>query len=150
MIILIIHIIVYYDQNISLIFYVKMDSMSGCDIRPVFTFPPKDSTLQYKNAYTSEITFHALSPWGCVSCYNSRILSIIHVIGSGLRILEYLPLNNWVKLKKHLLRNYSAILEIIYSKFYWTTSYSARCLMWIKKNVEKNIGIFFFIFASYC
>ena len=26
-----------------------MDSMSGCDIRLVFTFPPKDSTLQYKN-----------------------------------------------------------------------------------------------------
>ena len=25
-----------------------MDFMSGCDIRLVFTFPPKDSTLQYK------------------------------------------------------------------------------------------------------
>ena len=36
-----------------------MDSMSGCDIRLVFTFPPKDST---KNAYTSEITFLALLP----------------------------------------------------------------------------------------
>ena len=37
--------------------------MSGCDIRPMFTFPPKDSTLQYKNAYTSEKTFLALVPW---------------------------------------------------------------------------------------
>ena len=25
-----------------------MDSMSGCDIRLVFTFSPKDSVLQYK------------------------------------------------------------------------------------------------------
>ena len=31
-----------------LIIFVKIDSMSGFDIRLVFTFPPKDSTLQYK------------------------------------------------------------------------------------------------------
>ena len=37
--------------------------MSGCDIRLVFTFPPKDNTLQYKNVYTSELTFLALVPW---------------------------------------------------------------------------------------
>ena len=43
-----IHIIVSYDKNISWIIFVKMDSMSGCDIRLVFIFPPKDSTLQYK------------------------------------------------------------------------------------------------------
>ena len=41
------------------LFFVKIDSMSGCDTRLVFTFPPKDSTLQYKNAYTSEITLLA-------------------------------------------------------------------------------------------
>ena len=43
-----------------------MDSMPGspgCDIGLVFTFPPKDRTLQYKNAYTSEITFLVLVPW---------------------------------------------------------------------------------------
>ena len=45
---LIIHIIVSYDQNISLIFYVKDGSMSGFDIRLVFTLPPRDSTLQCK------------------------------------------------------------------------------------------------------
>ena len=33
LIILIIHIIVSYDQNISLIFYAKMDPISGCDIQ---------------------------------------------------------------------------------------------------------------------
>ena len=39
----------YYDQNISLMgSIVKMDPMSGCDIRLVFTLPPSDSTLQYK------------------------------------------------------------------------------------------------------
>ena len=37
-----------FDQNISQFIFVKIDSMSGCDIRLVFTFPPKDSTLQYK------------------------------------------------------------------------------------------------------
>ena len=37
-----------YNQNISLIIFVKMDSMSGSDNRLVFTFSPKDSTLQYK------------------------------------------------------------------------------------------------------
>ena len=48
-IILIIHIIVSYDQNISLIFFMwKMDPMSGFDIRRVFTLLPRDSTLQYK------------------------------------------------------------------------------------------------------
>ena len=36
------------DQNISFIIFVKTDSMSGCDIRLVFTFLPKDNTLQYK------------------------------------------------------------------------------------------------------
>ena len=40
-----------------------MDSMSGCDIRLVFTFPPKDSTLQYKKyVYTSEKNLVALVP----------------------------------------------------------------------------------------
>ena len=49
MIILIIHIIVSYDQNISLIIYVNyMDPMSGFGIRLVFTLPPSDSILQYK------------------------------------------------------------------------------------------------------
>jgi len=46
-----------------LLFLWKRDSMSGCHIRLVFTFLPKDNTLQYKkNAYTSEITFLALVP----------------------------------------------------------------------------------------
>ena len=37
--------------------------MSGCDIHFAFTFPPKDSTLQYKKiVYTSEMTFLALVP----------------------------------------------------------------------------------------
>ena len=44
MIILIIHIIFSFDQNISLIFYVK----DGSHFRLVFTLPPRDNTLQYK------------------------------------------------------------------------------------------------------
>ena len=66
MIILKIHIIVSYDQNISLIFFVwKMDLMSGFDIRLVFTLPPRDSTLQYKT---------------CVLFYNNFPCIIILVI----------------------------------------------------------------------
>ena len=53
-----------------------MDPMSGCDIRLVFTFPPKDSTVHYKNDYTSEITFLAL-----VACaytpFNKLISSLL-------------------------------------------------------------------------
>ena len=51
MIILIIHIIVSYDQNISLIFMWKMDPMSEFDIRLVFTLPPRDSILQYQGRF---------------------------------------------------------------------------------------------------
>ena len=38
-----------------------MDSMSGCDIRLVFTFPPKDSTLQYKKCV------HLWNNFPCIS-----------------------------------------------------------------------------------
>ena len=65
MIILIIHLIV--TRIMTRIFHWflmwKMDHMSGCVNRLVFTLLPKDSTLQYKNAYASEITFLALVPW---------------------------------------------------------------------------------------
>ena len=44
-----------------------MDHMSGFVILLVFTLPPRDSTMQYKNAYTSEITFLALVPWAGVT-----------------------------------------------------------------------------------
>ena len=40
-------------------FMSKMDPMSGFDIRVVFTLAPRDSTLQYKKVYASEITFLA-------------------------------------------------------------------------------------------
>ena len=75
LIILIINTIVSYDQNISLIFYVKDEShMSGCDIRLVFTLPPRDSTLHgTKDAYNSEITFLTLHP--CFQpCHHSFII----------------------------------------------------------------------------
>ena len=42
----------------------KMDPMSGCNIRLVFTLPPRDSIhCSTKDAYTSEITFLSLHPW---------------------------------------------------------------------------------------
>ena len=83
-----IYIIVSLYQNISLIIFVKIDSMSGFDIRLVFTFPPKDSTLQYKKSV------HLLNNFPCISTlintmylfgivylsiYLSVFLSIIHL-----------------------------------------------------------------------
>ena len=38
-----------------------MDHMSGCDIRRVFTFPTKDSTLQYKKCV------HFWNNYPCIS-----------------------------------------------------------------------------------
>ena len=35
------HIVFSYGQNSSKIIFVKIDSMSGCDIYLVFTLPPK-------------------------------------------------------------------------------------------------------------
>ena len=53
-----------------------MDSMSGCDIRLVFTFPPKNSSLQYKKCvHVSEITFLPLVPWIHV-CYSYNWVSV--------------------------------------------------------------------------
>ena len=61
LIILMIHVIFPYDQNISEIIYVKMDSMSGCDIRFVITLLARDSTLQYKKCV------HLWNNFPCVS-----------------------------------------------------------------------------------
>ena len=48
-----------------------MDSMSSCDIRLVFTFPPKHRVrCSTKNAYTSEIIFLALLPCPVVDVYS--------------------------------------------------------------------------------
>ena len=70
LIILIIHIIVYCDQNISLIFYMKkMDRMSGFDIRLVFTVPPRDSTMQYKRFW------HLWNNFPCINTLIYRFLS---------------------------------------------------------------------------
>ena len=63
------------------LFFVKMDSISGCDIRRVFTFPPKDNTLQYKNVYTSELTFLALVPWIGVNYVHKYCNLYVAVIG---------------------------------------------------------------------
>ena len=61
LIILIIHIIVSYDQNIS-----KMDPMSGSDNRLVFTLPPRNSTLQYKRCV------HLWNNFPCIITLNMK------------------------------------------------------------------------------
>ena len=53
-----IHIIVSYDQNISLIFLLKMDPMSGCDIRLMFTLEPRAQNL--RQGYVMKTSFGTL------------------------------------------------------------------------------------------
>ena len=48
-----------------------MDSMLGCDIRLVFTFPPKDRTLQNKKFV------HLWKNFPCISTSNKVLLCII-------------------------------------------------------------------------
>ena len=40
----------------------KVDPMSGCDIRLVFTLPPRDSTLQYKRCVQLWNNFPYITP----------------------------------------------------------------------------------------
>ena len=66
--ILIIYVATYYDQNISLIFYLKDGSHSVCDTPTlVFTLEPKDSTLQYK-----KFVHH----WNSFPCIKTMSLTI--------------------------------------------------------------------------
>ena len=68
LIILIIHIIVSFDQDISLIFMWKMDPMSGFSILLVFTLPPRDSTLQYKRCA------HLWNNFPCIKTLQSTVI----------------------------------------------------------------------------
>ena len=76
MIILIIHTVVSYDQNIYRLFLWKWDSMSGCDIRLVFTFPPKDSTLQYKKCV------HFGNSFSCINTLYKTIFKLWPIINT--------------------------------------------------------------------
>ena len=55
-----------------------MDSMSGCDIRLVFTFPPKDNTLQYKKCVHLWNNFPCFSTLANAT-YLQRILNLFDV-----------------------------------------------------------------------
>ena len=58
----------------------KMDPMSGCNIRLVFTLPPRDSTLQYKRW----VYF-----WNNFSCITFLSTNKYYLLGMLLPINEY-------------------------------------------------------------
>ena len=64
-----------------------MDSMSGCDIRLVFTFPPKDSTLQYKKCV------HLWNSFPCISTLiDLTLLGLLvysNILSNGKRISKW-------------------------------------------------------------
>ena len=97
MIILIIHIVVSYDQNI-LLFMWKMDPMSGFDIRLVFTLPPSNSTLQYKRC------IHLWNNFPCIKslvggkvclCYFKKSLVLNKAIHLEIKCFLFY-LTNWI------------------------------------------------------
>jgi len=87
LIILIIHIIFSYDQNISLIFLCErwiqcQDSTSVMCLH----YHPETVHCSTKDAYTSEITFLALQPW-----FQQRLSSM-----SFLSIFFHLKISDWL------------------------------------------------------
>ena len=62
-IILKMHIIVSYDQNISQTIFVKIESSQAVTSVLCLLFRPKTAHCSTKNAYTSEISFLALVPY---------------------------------------------------------------------------------------
>ena len=104
MIILTIHIIFSFDRNIYWFFMWKMDPMSGCDIRLVFTLAPTDSTLQYKryvhlwNNFPCIITLSLSSIWvnwlsGCVYIH-LRNFSTLYLFGTDTNTWRFRPLGS--------------------------------------------------------
>ena len=111
-IILIIHIIVSYDQNISLIFYVKDGCVMACQASTSILclhYRPVTVHCGIKDAYTSEITFLALNPWlytGSLRifcflniCILQYVYSLSYVCEIKIRmlriyLLKFLPIND--------------------------------------------------------
>ena len=98
--ILIIHIIVSYDQNILLICYVKDGSHFRFGIRLVFTLPPRDSTLHYKwyvhlwNNFPCIITLILIK-------FPSEQISNLHSMCSGSHGLVKVKCKEIWKIRKH-------------------------------------------------
>ena len=92
MIILIIHIIVSYDQNISLIFMWKMDPMSGFDIRLVFTLPPRDNALHYKRCV------HFWNNFPCITSLVRSIRFSVRVKCSIPFLTYFIDISGWVEI----------------------------------------------------
>ena len=92
------------------LFLKKNYSMPGCDIRLVFTFPPKDSTLQYKKC---------VHLWNNFPCITSLAETIFIIGGCGdidatCRMVELQPRLQiqwemmWVHKELKISREYSA------------------------------------------
>ena len=90
LIILVIRIILYYDQIILLIFYVKNGShirlWHGCNIRLVFTLSPRDSTPQYKRC---------VHLWNNFPCIITIVPAVSGLYIRGTNIVKCSSINNF-------------------------------------------------------
>ena len=103
---MIIHIIISYKQNISLIFYVKDGShMSGFDIRLVFSLTPRDNTLQF---------IRCVYLWNNFPCIKSLILlvKLMWISKGSLKIIWFMTslVNRFWSFLKEFTKNSKIVL----------------------------------------
>ena len=142
---MIIHIIVSYDQNISLIFFMwKLDPMSGFDIRLVFTLAPRDSTLLYKRCVHFLNNFPSLTsltipnlPFSCLSS-TFTLLFPIPVLPYS---FFFLPFHN-------ISSSYPTIL-FSYSYTFSFFSYSYPCYFFVTPILYFHLIFLFLPFYSF-
>ena len=88
--------------------FVKMDSMSRCDIRLVFTFPPKDSLLQYKKCV------HLWNNFPCISTsmYPTWWMQLVSAL------MHFFPRTDWQNRNILFLFLYKDIFSTIHLSFF--------------------------------
>ena len=115
MVILIIHIIVSYDQNISLIFLCErwIPCQASTSVLCLH-YRPETVHCSTKDAYTSEITFLVLHPWFCQYFQFWTILEYVH--HNAAKEIESLPQTQISKLTFDM----SNLDYAIKKSFQWT------------------------------
>ena len=143
MVILIIHIIVSYDQNISLIIYVK----DGSHVRLrqpscVFHYRPETVRCSIKDAYTSEITLLALLPWILLLLPNLKHLRM------HLWILNDSKKCYWYRSLKKYLNQFMKITFGPYWYFKWALTRNIFRFKWLEEKTSHQFFsvVLYFIF----
>ena len=125
------------------VFIWKMDPMSGCDIRLVFTLPPRDSTLQYKRCVLLWNNF------SCIITFVNCNLECTGTQSSAIRGREGRPHLYFVQSRKlsqnQLLRSALTIFYQPHIFFVWhffrLLQFSLDHLIWILSHIMTLIMV---------